>query len=653
MKNKKLSKKVSRRQVVQGAASAAALAAVGCSLSPKKSSDREPAGFGLGSKREYDFIIVGAGPGGGPLACRLAQAGFTVLLLEAGSMNSGQNSPVPVMHGKATEDSQINWSFFTQRHTNQTTEQLNSKYTPGKGVYYPRGTGVGGSASMNAMLALYPDHQDWEAIRKLTKDDSWNAADMFYHFERLQTRLPDRPKGWEFLREASQRGWLELNQNSISFLLQDAQLLNIVIAALKFEGLTTEVLQKLYAENYNLKLNPNTVAYLSHKLDGLYNIPVTQKNGYRTGVRDFVAETMEKYPNNLFVSTLSLAKTLITDENDKSKIIGVEFAVGGELYSAHRKHDPARTGYRTEKAFAIKEVILSGGVFNTPQLLQLSGIGDENWLRQKGIEPKVHLPAVGSNLQDRYEISVVNQFPQGFSLLEGCDFNNLQDACGAKFTADPLDSPYSTNGVSISLIKRSYEGRATPDLCLFGIPGYFRGYYPMWSDHSYNNKFFSWVILKGHSKNKSGYVRIRSNDFRDTPEIHFKAFGDGANLYGEDMNAMLAGIKMARGINKNISKDLSPAEVLPGPGISSDARLRSFVNEESWGHHASCTSPMGPIGDPKAVVDSQFRVQKTKGLRIVDASVFPDIPGLFIMVPILTISEKAAQMLIEQYKKKS
>lgn len=598
----------------------AAASAAGCAFNPKK--DRKPDSIDVDESNVYEFIVVGSGAGGGPLASRLAQAGFRVLLIEAGSDDPGLYSRLPVMHAKASEDPRIAWNFFVRRYSDSRTESLNSKFVPGKGIFYPRGSGVGGCTTMNALVNLYLDHQDWTHIRKLTKDDSWDPFRMFEHFERLQVALPDRSKPvWDYFRSQAQRGWLELNQNSISLLFQDKALLSIVTAALRMEGLKSEILQKIYAENLNVKLNPNVRDYVLTKFDGLYNIPVNVKNGFRRGVREFILETKTRLPDKLILKTDCLAKGLIFSENQKDQVIGVEYAEGARLYSAHPNASET-SSYSVQKAFASKEVILCGGAFNTPQLLQLSGIGDENMLRVRGIEPRIHLPGVGLNLQDRYEVGVVSKYPKGFKLLANCGFDVAHDACFEEFMGNPSAHLYGTNGVVISMIKRSSSKQPTPDLCVFAVPGLFRGYFPGYSREAYNSQYLTWLVLKGHTKNKAGYVHVKSNNFRDTPEVNFRAFNDGGEFNGEDMQAIIEGVGMARKANSLMPKEMGLEEVLPGPKHQGPDGVREFVKKEAWGHHASCTCPMGPDEDPNAVLDSQFRVRKTKGLRVVDASVF-------------------------------
>ena len=167
--------------------------------------------------------------------------------------------------------------------------------------------------------------------------------------------------------------------------------------------------------------------------------------------------------------------------------------------------------------------------------------------------------------------------------------------------------------------------------------------------HIKNKKTFTWAVLKAHSKNKAGTVTLKSADPRDVPEIDFKYFEQGGE---DDVQAVADGVAVAREIGRragNLMLDDIPIlggkyeEQLPG---ASQPDTKQFVKNESWGHHASCTCPIGKE-EEGGVLDSRFRVHGTSGLRVVDASVFPSIPGFFIVVPIYMVSEKATDVLLE------
>jgi choline dehydrogenase len=275
----------------------------------------------------------------------------------------------------------------------------------------------------------------------------------------------------------------------------------------------------------------------------------------------------------------------------------------------------------------------------------LSGIGPGEELDRHGIEVKVDLPGVGKNLQDRYEVCVVSRLRKRLSILKGMKF---REPIGDE-SPDPQFSewlrgkgPYTTNGAVIAIMKRSFRERPDPDLFIFGILGNFKGYYPGYSRKILEHKTFTWAILKAHTENRAGRVTLRSNDPRDMPAINFNYFAEGAD---QDLAAVVSGVNTVRKILAR-NEDLVDYEILPGRQIDTDEKMRRFVRDNAWGHHASCSCKMGHDSDPMAVVDSKFRVRGVKNLRIVDASIFPRIPGFFIVTSVYMISEKASDVII-------
>ena len=227
----------------------------------------------------------------------------------------------------------------------------------------------------------------------------------------------------------------------------------------------------------------------------------------------------------------------------------------------------------------------------------------------------------------------------------------------AKFSAgDPQynewktkrDGVYTTNGAVAAIIKRSVKERPLPDLFIFALLGYFRGYFPNYSKlFAEHLNYLTWAILKAHTQNCAGTVRLRSNDPRDTPEIDFCYFSEGNDAAGDDLKSVVEAVKFVRGLTASLrAKKLIAEEEVPGESVKTDDQIADFVQNNAWGHHASCSCP---IGAPSSggVVDSKFQVHGAKGLRIVDASVFPKIPGFFIVSSIYTIGEKAADVIHE------
>jgi choline dehydrogenase len=193
---------------------------------------------------------------------------------------------------------------------------------------------------------------------------------------------------------------------------------------------------------------------------------------------------------------------------------------------------------------------------------------------------------------------------------------------------------------------RSTPDRKEPDVFLFCVPGVFKGYFPGWTSLLAQQKTqFSWLILKSHTNNRAGAVTLRSKDPTQTPHVAFRYFQEGSPGYDADRDAVVSGIEYVRRVTAKVSGFVEK-ELVPGAEYDDRDKLRQFVTDNAWGHHCSCTNRMGRPDDPMAVVDSKFRVIGTRGLRVVDASVFPRIPGFFIVTPIYMIAEKASDVIV-------
>jgi len=269
-------------------------------------------------------------------------------------------------------------------------------------------------------------------------------------------------------------------------------------------------------------------------------------------------------------------------------------------------------------------------------------------LTDLGIDVRVDLPGVGENLQDRYEVGVVTEMKSQFALLENCAFKpplpgQEPDPCFEEWQSGK--GVYTTNGVSLAIIEKSRRA-SEPDLFIFGLPGYFRGYYPKYSEEVERERNrFTWAILKAHTRNTAGQVKLKSDDPRDVPHINFHYFEEGSDKSGEDLDAVADGVQFARR-SMDRASEVVEKELVPGKGVNTREQIKEFVRNEGWGHHASCTCKMGPKDDPMAVVDSNFRVHGTANLRVVDASVFPRIPGFFIVSAVYMVSEKASEVIL-------
>lgn len=514
-----------------------------------------------------------------------------------------------------------------------------------RGILYPRAATLGGCTEHNAMITMLPDNEDWNHIANVTDDPSWRADKMHAFFRRLE-KCHYSSKGGH-----GQDGWLPTEQNDISLALKDGKFAKIALAALQSEGIFHELADYITQPGMGFKMDPNHEDYLEHKTDGVMNVPKATQNGIRKGLREFILDTAKR-TSKLKIATTSHVKKLVFSADNKRRVIGVEYVQGKNLYEASPLSSRGNLiSARQMFARAQKEVILSAGAFNTPQLLKLSGIGDEDELNKFSIPTRMHLPGVGKNLQDRYEVSLVSEMKSDYKSLERCKFDNPSfDACFKEYQMNPAKSLYGSNGVLISMVKRSKRELDRPDLMIFATPGDFRGYSPGYSKRAFNAKRFTLTILKAHTDNAQGEVNLKSKNPFVKPDINFNYFKDGEDFQNDDMKALIAGIKMVRRANNFFPlKGAIRQELFPGEDIKAQAALQKHISKEAWGHHASCSCKMGSAADPMAVVDSQFKVHGMDNLRVVDASIFPKIPGMFIVLPIYMASEKAADVIIERW----
>ncbi len=615
------------------------------------------------SSADFEYIVVGSGAGGGTVAARLAERGKKVLVLEAGgdpknlqgsnlAFPDGNRLPddydVPVFHTFSTENEAMKWDFFVRHFGDEATQKQDPKYTPEEnGVLYPRAGCLGGCTAHNAMITVYPHNDDWDAVANLTGDNSWRADNMRLYFERMEncehrpilrllTKLGINPSrhGWG--------GWFQTEAAlPLQALAKDKKLVESIIesaekAAEKLPNFFERL--KWFIEGL---ADPNDWRLVQENSTGLRYPPLATQKGKRHSTRERLLDVQKKYPNLLKIELDALVTKVILDQNNRA--IGVEYLKGEKLYKAHQ--NPSNKPGETKTAHASKEVILAGGAYNTPQLLMLSGIGPKEELNKHGIAVKLDLPGVGTNLQDRYEVGVVNRMNNDWEVLKGAKYAKgdpqYQDWQQGK-------GVYTTNGAVLAVIERSFAEQPLPDLFCFALLGKFRGYYPGYSKLIRENlNYLTWAVLKAHTLNRAGEVRLASADPRDRPNINFRYFEEGSDKEGKDLDAVVAGVKFVRGlVAPLIEQGIIAEEEAPGKHIQTDQELRDFVRHNAWGHHASCTCPIGSDNDPMAVLDSNFRVRGIQGLRVVDASVFPRIPGFFIVCSIYMIGEKAADAIL-------
>lgn len=493
----------------------------------------------------YEYIVVGSGAGGGVLAARLALAGRSVLLIEAGDdQGTNDNYTIPAFNAKSTEDPSMAWDFFVRHYEDDARQAKDFKVTyttPDgndytgldppvgsdiKGVLYPRSATLGGCTGHNAMVAIYPHQDDFQYVASLTGDASWTPANMRKHFVKMEKN--------EYLQSLlspghGRSGWLGVDLTPVTLALKDLKLLSMVQGAITaLGGLTKSVLNLATF----LAGDANADSPLRDSTQALYQIPIAAQNGARSGVRDFILSVnnavnddgSKKY--KLEIRTHCLATKVTFDNSSPPKATGISFLDGQSLYRADPRSGKADVG-TPGSATASREVIISGGTYNSPQLLKLSGIGPAAELQRFGIPVVKDLPGVGANLQDHYEVAVQGTTPTDFAVLKGCTFAASEsDPCLKEWHSGKLaltKGTYVSNGfVAAMFIKSSQSPDGNYDELAFGGPLNFRGYYPGYSiDATAAKNSWTWALLKAHPRNTAGTVQLVSADPRDPPKISF------------------------------------------------------------------------------------------------------------------------------------
>jgi choline dehydrogenase len=577
-------------------------------------------------------------------------------------------------------------------------------------VFYPRAATLGGCTAHNAMIFMAPHESDWDEIARITGDGSWSAqnmrrylhrvADCHYRpfwrlFDRLYRRLTRQECPWlstelplPLPREiAPDRRLVRLVVETVWFVLKSMRHERMA-ACLRQAHLEKvwEALERAWkAVRYRWRpaveasplrlvirglseifgvlegIDPNGWRTLRWRAAGPCLVPLSTCGGQRMGARERILEAKNRVPDLLRIEYDALATKVIFDAEKRA--IGVQFQKGARLYRAH--DNPSAADGEEDEVRVKREVILAGGAFNTPQLLMLSGIGPEKTLKQHGIDIVSALDGVGQNLQDRYEAGVVYRIDKDWEALKGAEYKRgdplFKEWLGRRrFRFLPVrwqKAPrhrgiYTSNGAAVAFTQRSSEGLRDPDLYCMALLSKFIGYHRDYSTKDVCNpnhrNYVSWCILKAHTVNRAGTVTLRSADPREPPAINFHYFDEGDDLANRDLDAVVQGIRLVREITSKLKED-GLVEELPGDSKQNDAELARYVRDNAWGHHASCTCPIGPprLG---GVLSSDFKVHGTKGLRVVDASVFPRIPGLFIVSTIYMIAEKAADVILAEAK---
>lgn len=387
------------------------------------------------AQQTYDYIVVGSGAGGGPLACRLARAGHSTLLIEAGD-DQGEtfNYTVPGYQAAVTQDPEIRWDVYVNHYQDLARAKQDPKFVYRQrngetytglsppsgaeplGILYPRAGTLGGCVSHNALIFVTPHASDWNYIAQITGDDTWNAANMQQYLDKVYE-------------------WQPVGPTDPAILARDPMLVQHLLAGARAGGVGPDVLNQLTGLG-SLLLDPNNTPGRD-SLEGFFQIPLIQTGGTRTSVRDFIVDTVSKgYPLTVQTNTHVTKINFDTSRRNSPRATGVQFLRGQHLY---RASPLSGANGRAGSAKARREVIMSGGTYNSVQTLKLSGIGPRDELRRFNIPVLKDLPGLGKNMQDRYEIPVNVKHPVDFPILDGCTFDaKPHDKCLDQWQANPL-----------------------------------------------------------------------------------------------------------------------------------------------------------------------------------------------------------------------
>ena len=526
---------------------------------------------------EFDYVIVGAGSAGCVLANRLSADGKnSVLLLEAGPKDSNLWIHVPLGYGKLFKDNSVNWMYQTEPEPG----------LDGRQVFQPRGKVLGGSSSINGLLYVRGQHEDYDRWRQ-HGNAGWGYEDVLPYFKKAENQQRGADKYHGAGGPLPVSDWRHADPLSEAFVAAAAE--TGIPANPDFNGATQEG-------------------------SGLFQ--TTTRRGRRASTA-FSYLRPAKGRGNLHVETSALAQRILFEGR---RARAVEYRQGSSLRTARARN----------------EILVSGGAYNSPQLLQLSGVGPAELLKQHGIGVVLDAPGVGNDLQDHMQVRLVTRCAQRVTLNDIVNHPVRRLMAGVQYAAlrkGPLTIAAGTSGAFFKTNPRL----ASPDIQIHFLP--FSTDKMGEKLHSFSGFSASVCQLRPESR---GSLRIKSADPTVPPEIRINYLATET-----DRSAFIDGIKILRKIlSAPALKPYTIEEVDPGAKVLSDEELLNYCRRTgSTVYHPTSTCRMG--NDPLAVVDQRLRVRGIESLRVVDASIMPDLMSGNTNAPTIMIAEKASDMILE------
>ena len=528
----------------------------------------------------FDYIVTGAGSAGCAVAARLSEDGrYRVLLLEAGGKDSGFWIHVPIGYSRLFANPRVNWMFESEPEAE----------LEGRTMYQPRGKVLGGTSSINGMVYMRGNPADYDLWRQ-RGCAGWDWDSVLPYFRKAE----DQERGGDAFHGSG--GPLRVTDQAI-----DWELGGHFIAAAIEAGL------------------PANNDFNDGEQEGAGPFQNTTNRRHRWSTATAYLKPARRRAN-LLVRTNSHATRILVD-NGRAK--GVEFLCDGVPNVAR----------------ASGEIIVCGGVYGSPQLLQLSGLGPAEMLREFGIPVVRDMPGVGADLQDHFYVRLAFRCTKPITLNDIANSPVKKLIAGLQYVLFHT-GPLTSNGICAGGFARSDPRLERPDIQLnFSVWSFAertnRGVVP----HPFPGFTISAVHLRPDAR---GTVMLKSPDPLAAPSIRFNFL---RTQY--DLQALTAGMRLARNITQQAA--LAPyvaEELIPGAQVNSDAEFEAAIRRNGVSNlHPVGTCRMG--ADPQAVCDPRLRVNGIAGLRVVDASVMPSVPAGNTNAPTIMIGEKASDMILE------